>query len=88
MKVAVHACHRAQGDIETTLRKRSIRGLPAKIWAAALCASAAGWAAGRYIHLGFRWFNLGVIVGAFGVVYVLITIGAGIPEARSLLRRR
>jgi putative peptidoglycan lipid II flippase len=61
---------------------------PAKIWAAALCASAAGWAAGRYIHLGFRWFNLGVIVGAFGVVYVLITIGAGIPEARSLLRRR
>ncbi len=61
---------------------------PAKIWAAALCASGAGWAAGRYVHLGFRWFNLGAILGAFGVIYALITLTAGIPEARSLLRRR
>jgi putative peptidoglycan lipid II flippase len=61
---------------------------PAKIWAAALCASGAGWAAGRYIHLGFRWFNLGAILGAFGLIYALITLLAGIPEARSLLRRR
>ncbi len=61
---------------------------PTKIWAAALCASGAGWAAGRYVHLGFRWFNLGAILGAFGVVYAAITLCAGIPEARSLLRRR
>lgn len=61
---------------------------PAKIWAAALCASGAGWAAGRYIHFGFRWLNLGAILGAFGVIYALITLLAGIPEARSLLRRR
>jgi putative peptidoglycan lipid II flippase len=61
---------------------------PTKIWAAALCASGAGWAAGRYIHLGFRWFNLAAILGAFGVIYALITLAAGIPEARSLIRRR
>jgi putative peptidoglycan lipid II flippase len=61
---------------------------PAKIWAAALCASAAGWAAGRYVHLGFRWFNLGAILAAFGVIYALITLWAGIPEARSILRLR
>jgi putative peptidoglycan lipid II flippase len=61
---------------------------PAKIWAAALCASAAGWATGRYVHLGFRWFNLGAILAAFGVIYALITLWAGLPEARSLLRRR
>jgi putative peptidoglycan lipid II flippase len=61
---------------------------PAKIWAAALCASAGGWAAGRYVHLGFRWFNLAAILGAFAVIYAVITVCAGIPEARSLLRRR
>ena len=61
---------------------------PAKIWAAALCASAAGWAAGRYFHPGFRWINLGAVLGAFGLIYALITLWAGIPEARSLLRRR
>jgi putative peptidoglycan lipid II flippase len=61
---------------------------PAKIWAAALAASAAGWAVGRYIHLGNRYANLVAILGAFGIVYALITLGAGIPEARSILRRR
>ncbi len=61
---------------------------PAKIWAAALSASAAGWAAGRYVHLGIRWVNLGVILAAFGTIYALLTLCAGIPEARSLLRRR
>ena len=60
---------------------------PAKIWAAALCASAAGWLAGRYVHLGFRWFNLAIVLGAFGVIYAAVTLAAGIPEARSLLRR-
>jgi len=61
---------------------------PAKIWGAALCASAAGWAAGHYIHLGFRWFNLAAILAAFGFIYAVITLAAGIPEARSLLRLR
>jgi putative peptidoglycan lipid II flippase len=61
---------------------------PSKIWAAALCASAAGWAAARYVHLGNRWINLGVILGAFGVIYAAITLAAGLPEARSLLRLR
>jgi len=61
---------------------------PAKIWAAALSASAAGWAAARYVHLGNRWANLADVLGAFGLAYLLITLCAGIPEARSLLRRR
>jgi putative peptidoglycan lipid II flippase len=61
---------------------------PAKIWAAALCASAAGWAAAHFIHLGFRWFNLAAILGAFGFVYALLTLAAGLPEARTLLRLR
>ena len=86
------------GWIEFLLLRRALQArigstaLPnhyaAKIWAAALCASAAGWAAGRYIHLGFRWANLAAIIGAFGMVYGLLTLCAGIPEARSLLRRR
>ncbi len=61
---------------------------PAKIWTAALCACAAGWVAGRYAHLGNRWFNLAAIFAGFGIVYAAITWCAGIPEARSLLRRR
>jgi len=59
---------------------------PSKIWAAALCASAGGWVAGRYIHHGI-WINLAAIVGVFGVIYAGITLAAGLPEARSLLRR-
>ena len=61
---------------------------PAKIWSAALCASAAGWAVAHHIHLGFRWFNLGAILGTFGLIYGLITLAAGIPEARFILRFR
>jgi putative peptidoglycan lipid II flippase len=61
---------------------------PAKIWAAALCASGVAWIAGQYIHLGFRWANLAAVLGAFGVVYAAITLTAGIPEAKSLQRRR
>jgi putative peptidoglycan lipid II flippase len=60
---------------------------PSKIWAAALAASGAGWAAARYAHLGNRWANLGAIVCAFGAIYVGLTLAAGIPEARSLIRR-
>jgi putative peptidoglycan lipid II flippase len=60
---------------------------PTKIWAAALCGAGAGWGAGHFAHLRFRWFNLGLILGAFGVVYALITLAAGLPEARALLRK-
>jgi putative peptidoglycan lipid II flippase len=86
------------GWIEFLLLRRSLqarigstalpRHYPAKIWLAALCASGVGWAAGRYVNLGIRWANLGVILVAFGLIYVLITLLAGIPEARSLLRLR
>ena len=61
---------------------------PSKIWAAALAAAAAGWAVGRFVHLGNRWVNLGAILATFALVYLLITLAAGIPEARSLLRGR
>jgi putative peptidoglycan lipid II flippase len=60
---------------------------PSKIWAAALCAAAAGWTAGHFAHLHFRWFNLVAILGTFGVVYAAITLAAGLPEAKALLRR-
>ncbi len=60
---------------------------PAKIWAAALCASGAGWGAGHFVHLGWHWANLAVVLTAFGIVYAAITFAAGIPEAKSLLRR-
>jgi putative peptidoglycan lipid II flippase len=61
---------------------------PSKIWAAALCGAGAGWGAGHFVHLHFRWFNLGLILGAFGVVYAMITLAAGLPEARALVRLR
>jgi putative peptidoglycan lipid II flippase len=60
---------------------------PAKIWMAALCASAAGWGVGHFVHLHWHWANLAVILIAFGIVYVPITLAFGIPEAKSLLRR-
>ena len=59
---------------------------PAKIWAAALAASASGWGAAHYVHIN-RWVDLAAIMAAFGAVYAAITIAAGLPEARSLLRR-
>jgi putative peptidoglycan lipid II flippase len=59
---------------------------PAKIWAAALCASGAGWAVGHYVHLGFRWGKLAIILAAFGLVYEALSLAAGLPEARSLLK--
>jgi len=61
---------------------------PAKIWTAALCASAAGSLTAHYINLHFRWFNLAAILASFGLIYALITLAARIPEARSLLRLR
>jgi putative peptidoglycan lipid II flippase len=60
---------------------------PAKIWAAALCASAAGYGAAHFVNLHFRYFNLAAILAAFGAVYGAITWWAKIPEARKLLRR-
>jgi putative peptidoglycan lipid II flippase len=60
---------------------------PSKIWAAALCASAAGWAAGRFAHPGMRWVNLGAVLAAYGVIYFGITMAFGIPEAKKVLRR-
>jgi putative peptidoglycan lipid II flippase len=60
---------------------------PTKIWAAAFCAAGSGWAARHFVNLHFRWLNLGMILGVFGVVYALITLATGLPEARSLLRR-
>jgi putative peptidoglycan lipid II flippase len=60
---------------------------PSKIWAAALAASAAGWTAARFIHIN-RWVNLAAIIVAFGAIYGTITLAAGIPEARALLRGR
>jgi putative peptidoglycan lipid II flippase len=60
---------------------------PSKIWAAALCAAGAGWVVGHFAHLHFRWANLGAILAAFGTVYMGLGLVAGIPEARSVLRR-
>jgi len=60
---------------------------PAKIWAAALAASASGWTAAHFIHIN-RWVNLAAIIFAFGAIYGAITLTAGIPEARALLHGR
>jgi len=63
------------------------RHYPAKIWAAAICASADSWAVGHYVHFGYRWLNLAAVLGSFGIVYGAVTWLANIPEARSLLKR-
>jgi len=60
---------------------------PSKIWAAALCACAFGWAAGRYAMPGQRWLNLVAIFAAFGAVYAGITLALRIPEAKKVLGR-
>ncbi|HEX4086169.1 MAG TPA: murein biosynthesis integral membrane protein MurJ [Chthoniobacteraceae bacterium] len=61
---------------------------PSKIWAAALVACGAGWGVAHFVHLGFRWLNLAAILAAFGIIYAGLTLAAGLPEARTLLRLR
>jgi putative peptidoglycan lipid II flippase len=73
-------------------RRIGATGIPvpftARLWAAALPASAAGFglklALGSLLHPILRG---GVVVGAFGVVYGALTLLLGIEEARGILQR-
>ena len=60
---------------------------PLIIWTAALLASLAAWAVGRWIHLRHPWLGLAEVLSVFGIIYFAFTITLGIPEARALTRR-
>jgi putative peptidoglycan lipid II flippase len=70
------------------------RGFVARLWIAALSASAAALAFARWVmpsfsrHLPLRHIaEAGLAAGVFGVVYFGVAIVAGVPEAQATLKR-
>jgi putative peptidoglycan lipid II flippase len=66
-------------------------GLPAallaRLWLAALIAAGAGWGVLRLLR-GLPPRPAGIVVlGTFGLVYVLVTYAAGVPQAKTFLGR-
>lgn len=72
-------------------RRIGATGLPVRLlsglWAAALAGAAAGLAAGRWITLAHPWARAALVLAPFGLVYVGLTLAAGLPEARTIGRR-
>jgi putative peptidoglycan lipid II flippase len=69
-------------------------GLPkiylAKLWAAALAASAIGFAIHHFLHFlrhHSAVLSAAAILVPYGAVYFAATLGLGLPEASALLRR-
>src|SRR5207237_1935716 len=70
------------------------RGFLARLWIAALAASAAALAFAKYVlpafapHLPFRHIaEAGFVAGMFGIIYFGIAVVAGVPEAKATLGR-
>jgi putative peptidoglycan lipid II flippase len=72
-------------------RRIGVTGVPAglmvRLWAAALVAGAAGWGV-KLLAAGLHRILLGaVVVGAFAVVYGLLTLAMKVPEAAAIVNR-
>jgi putative peptidoglycan lipid II flippase len=78
--------------LRTTIHSRlGGTGIPApvlaKLWTAAIAAAAAGWGVKWLAGVTNPLMAAAVVLGAYGVVYLGVTIGIGVPEARATLRR-
>jgi putative peptidoglycan lipid II flippase len=72
-------------------RRIGVTGLPIRLlsglWAAALAGAAAGYATGQWIPAAHPWARAAVILAPFGIVYLGLTMAAGVEEARLIGRR-
>jgi putative peptidoglycan lipid II flippase len=66
-------------------------GLPlpftAKLWSSALLGAAVGWGAKLMVGAHHPLIVAVFVLGAYGVVYFLLTIAMGLPEAQTLFNR-
>ncbi len=66
-------------------------GLPLRtligLWAAAVAAAAAAYAMGTWITLARPLMQAALVLTPFGLVYLGLTLAAGLPEARGVARR-
>ncbi|MEO8140866.1 MAG: murein biosynthesis integral membrane protein MurJ [Gemmatimonadota bacterium] len=69
-------------------RRIGATGLPvlllSGLWAAALAGAAAGYAAGQWITFVHPWARAALILAPFGMVYLGLTMAAGVREARAI----
>ena len=85
------------GWVEFLLLRRSISarigrtGIPpahlARLWGAALLAGGAGWAVMQWLDPSHQMIRGFAALGAFAMVYGLVTLALGVPEARALVSR-
>ncbi|MHB1072504.1 MAG: murein biosynthesis integral membrane protein MurJ [Gemmatimonadaceae bacterium] len=72
-------------------RQVGVTGVPAslmvRLWAAALVAGAAGWGAKLVAGRLHRILLGAVVVGAFAIVYGLLTLAMQVPEAKAIASR-
>lgn len=86
------------GWVEFLLLRRGLRqrvgttGLPTgllpRLWVAAAAGAGLGWVALRYLPAWHPVPMAVVVLGGYGVTYLLVTRLLGVQEARDLLRRR
>jgi putative peptidoglycan lipid II flippase len=66
-------------------------GLPARtavrLWGAAAVAVLAGWEARDLVGPGHRLLSGMIVLGIYGLVYLLATIALGVPESQRLIAR-
>jgi putative peptidoglycan lipid II flippase len=84
--------------VEFTLLRRALNrrigstGVPAafvlRLWGAAIVAAGAAWAVLTWLPISNPKVRGAAAAGTFGVAYLLVCLGMGLPEARTLLGRR
>jgi putative peptidoglycan lipid II flippase len=66
-------------------------GLPmpfmAKLWSSAVLGAAVGWGAKLLVGAHHPLIVAVFVLGAYGVVYILLTTAMGLPEAQTLFNR-
>jgi putative peptidoglycan lipid II flippase len=85
------------GWVEFALLRRTLNhkigrtGLPlsyvSKLWASAGVAAAIGWALKLFVGTRHPFITAMVVLGAYGVIYFLLTSLIGLPEARTVVGR-
>jgi putative peptidoglycan lipid II flippase len=85
------------GWLEFLLLRRSIttrigptgiaRATLLRLWAAALLAGGAGWGVMQLMNPAHQTLRGLLAIGAFGLVYGVVTLALGVPEARGLAGR-
>jgi hypothetical protein len=85
------------GWLEFALLRRSItarigrtgiqRTVLLRLWASGLLAGVAGWSVMHFVSSAHQSARGAAAIAAFAVVYGLVTLALGVPEARALVGR-